>query len=89
MSTILPDPTDIRVDEDGALHLTWCFGDQGQPNSWRVFCLWQPGEGMYASKLVHTPPSAVQVEGDAVGPALAEWLENATESSGSEEDKDG
>lgn len=78
----IPKPTFLSTDEDGAFHMTWCFGEQGHPDSWRVFVLWQPGEGLFANKLTHTPITSEEVHGDDVWPALVRWLPVLPESEG-------
>lgn len=76
----LPKPTFIDTDDDGALHMTWCFGEQGHPDSWRVFMFWQPGEGLFASKITHTPMTSEEAENEGVWPALIRWLPTQPES---------
>jgi hypothetical protein len=47
-----PNPTFVSIDEDGALHLTWCFGGQGEDGSHRIMFVWDPDEGVMAAKIV-------------------------------------
>lgn len=47
-----PKPTFISLYDDGALHLTWCFGGQGETGSYRIMFVWDPNEGPMAAKIV-------------------------------------
>lgn len=77
-SVALPEPTFLTADpEDGSFHVTWCFGEQGHPDSWRVWFLWQPGEGAFAQKLTHTPTTTEEAHDAEIGSALARWLVTA------------
>jgi hypothetical protein len=46
-----PMPTFISIDDDGALHLTWCFDAQGAADSSRIMFMWEPKEGPMTARI--------------------------------------
>jgi hypothetical protein len=46
-----PMPTFISIDDDGAVSMTWCFGDQGAPDSSRILFVWDPKEGPMTARI--------------------------------------
>jgi hypothetical protein len=77
MSTMLPEPTFVSVDDDGSLNIEWCLGGpQGSPDSWRVLFCWDPDEGAWAVRT--TREGQTSAEGVSATRALVAWLSKET-----------
>jgi hypothetical protein len=64
----------INIADDGALHMTWCFGEQGHPDSWRVVYYHAPDEGVYVQEIRRDPTKSREYEGSEAVVKLGELL---------------
>lgn len=69
-----PQPTFLSVDEDGALNIEWCFGEQDSPESHRIMFVWDPAEPAMACRT--TRDGQEYEEGERAGAKLDEWLQS-------------
>jgi len=49
----MPKPTFVTIEEDGCVNLEWCFGDQGENDSWRLAFVCDPDEGVMVCETRH------------------------------------
>lgn len=70
-------PSWFACENDGAVSATWCCGEHGAPDSWRVTMLWQPGDGFHVFTSRRT--GTVSVKGDEAGPFLRKMLAQMAE----------
>lgn len=77
---MMPQHTFVSVDMWNAISLEWCFGGQGEPDSWRVLFCWDPQEGAMCCKTWKDSNGVLKqdyIEGKDSAKRLLEWIADA------------
>lgn len=80
-----PQPTFMSFDEDGGLHIEWCFGGHDTKDNWRVGFSWWPDEGAMICRTTQERQDTLERPAEtALAATLHEWLTMPPSSVGEE-----